>query len=111
MRIGQKNVLLLTCWLSLSGWTYGQQTSEPQAGEDFKISATVDLVVLDVSVKDKQGGFVSGLNKDDFKVFENGKLQTVTQFSNKDQPVTVGLVIDNSGSMAPKRPEVITAAL
>jgi len=111
MRIGQKNVLLLTCWLSLSGWTYGQQTSEPQAGEDFKISATVDLVVLDVSVKDKQGGFVSGLNKDDFRVFENGKLQTITQFSNKDQPVTVGLVVDNSGSMAPKRPQVVTAAL
>ena len=61
--------------------------------------------------KTPQGGFVSGLTKDNFKVFENGKPQDISQFANADIPVTVGIVVDESGSMRPKRPEVITAAL
>ena len=79
--------------------------------KDFTIQTTSRLVLLDVSVKDQKGGFVSGLTKDDFKVYENGKLQEISQFANADIPVTVGIVVDESGSMRPKRPEVITAAL
>src|SRR5579883_211963 len=86
----------------------------PQAPQDqpgtFTVRTTSRLVLLDVSVKDKSG-FVSGLTKDDFKVYEDGKLQEISQFANKDVPVTAGLVVDESGSMRPKRPEVITAAL
>jgi len=66
---------------------------------------------LDVSVKDAAGGFVSALSKDNFKVYENGKLQQITQFANADIPVTVGIAVDESGSMRSKRPEVVTAAL
>jgi Ca-activated chloride channel homolog len=66
---------------------------------------------LDVSVKDASGGFVSGLSKDDFKVYENGKPQPITHFANADIPVTVGIVVDESGSMRPKRAQVVTAAL
>jgi Ca-activated chloride channel family protein len=77
----------------------------------FTISTDVDLVILDVSVKDPKGGYVSGLAKENFRVYENNKLQTTTHFSHADIPVTVGLVIDNSGSMSPKRAEVVTAAL
>ncbi len=119
---GRAVVLFAFC--AIGGWMAQAQQAEkatpaensPEKGErqesqEFTISANVELVVLDVSVRDRQGGFVSGLQKDDFKVFENGKPQTITQFSNTDQPVTVGLVVDNSGSMAPKRPDVITAAL
>ena len=54
---------------------------------------------------------VSGLSKEDFQVYEDGVLQEIESFSHEDIPVTVGLVIDNSGSMRPKRAEVITAAL
>ena len=79
--------------------------------QEYKISAHAELVLLDVGVKDKKGGYVSNLTKDNFKIFENGKPQVITQFANDDVPVTVGLVIDNSGSMQPKRPEVITAGL
>jgi len=79
--------------------------------KEFKISSHSDLVVLDVSVKDPAGGFVSGLTKDQFKVFDNGKEQQVGVFEAGDIPVTVGLVIDNSGSMRSKKPEVVTAAL
>lgn len=78
---------------------------------NFTISADVDLVLLDVSVKDPDGGFVSGLDKNAFTVLEDGKAQQITQFANQDVPVTLGLVVDNSGSMRPKKPDVITAGL
>src|SRR5690242_13368017 len=82
-----------------------------QGEQDYTIRTTSRLVLLDVSVKDPKGGFVSDLSKDNFKVYENGRLQEITQFANSDIPVTVGIVVDESGSMRPKRPEVITAAL
>lgn len=83
----------------------------PNNAGEFTISANVELVLLDVSVRDAQGGFVSGLGKDAFTVIEDGKPQTITQFANQDVPVTIGLIVDNSGSMRAKKPEVITSAL
>lgn len=79
--------------------------------KEYTIQTTTRLVLLDVSVKDSAGGFVSGLQKDSFKVFENGKPQEISQFANSDIPVTVGIAVDESGSMRPKRAQVITAAL
>jgi hypothetical protein len=92
------------------------QKSAPTAGNgqeppNYTIRTTSRLVLLDVSVKSRGEGFVSGLTQDDFKVYENGKLQQITQFANADIPVTVGILVDESGSMRPKRAEVITAAL
>ncbi|SPF32789.1 von Willebrand factor, type A [Candidatus Sulfopaludibacter sp. SbA4] len=81
------------------------------SGQPFKLSATAELVLLDVSVKDAAGGHISNLGKDSFKVYENGKLQEITHFGSDDVPVTVGLVIDTSGSMRPKYADVVTAAL
>ena len=82
-----------------------------QAPQPATFSAQSELVLLDVGVKDRDGGFVSNLTKENFKIFENGQLQTISQFSNDDLPVTAGLVIDNSFSMRTKRTEVITAGL
>jgi len=98
---------------SVVGWgqSKGPATAKAEEPSDFTIRTTSRLVLLDVSVKDSSGGFVSGLTKDDFKVFENGQPQPITQFANADIPVTVGIAVDESGSMRPKRAEVITAAL
>jgi VWFA-related protein len=74
------------------------------------IRSDVRLVLLDVSVKDRDGGFVSGLGKDNFQVLENGRPQPITVFANDDVPVTVGLLVDESFSMSNKRNEVLTAA-
>jgi Ca-activated chloride channel homolog len=87
------------------------KVSDPGENEEFTIRSDVRLVLLDVSVKDQKGAFVSGLTKDNFTVYEDGKPQPITQFANQDIPVTVGLVVDESGSMRPKRSETITAAL
>jgi Ca-activated chloride channel homolog len=94
-----------------SGQSKGPVIAKAEEPGDFTIRTTSRLVLLDVSVKDASGGFVSGLSKDDFKVYENGKPMEITQFSNSDVPVTVGIAVDESGSMRPKRAEVITAAL
>jgi len=82
--------------------------AQPQ--KPFTISSDVRLVLLDVAVKDGNGGFVTGLGKEDFVVTENGKRQTITVFADEDLPVTVGILVDESRSMAPKRDEVLAAA-
>ncbi len=82
-----------------------------QSDQDFKISTNVDLVLLDVSVKDVKGGYVSDLTKDNFTIEENGVKQKITTFLGKDVPVAAGLVLDASGSMRNKRNDVNTAGL
>lgn len=98
--------LLLCCVGALAV----QSQSAPEE-KDFVIRSDVRLVLLDVSVRDSKGGFVSGLTQDNFTVYEDGKPQKITQFANQDIPVTVGIVVDESGSMRPKRTETLTAAL
>jgi Ca-activated chloride channel homolog len=82
----------------------------PPAG-DSTISVDVNLVVLHVTVLDRNGGFVSGLGKEDFHVYEDGAPQVIQVFDHEDVPVAVGLAVDNSGSMSRKRKEVTAAAL
>ena len=81
----------------------------PQAPPSFK--STSEIVVLHVSVVDGRAGFVSGLPKEAFSIYEDGRPQPIALFSNDDTPVTVGLVIDSSGSMAPRRAAVIAAGM
>jgi Ca-activated chloride channel family protein len=80
-------------------------------GQEFTLSVTSDLVLLDIGVRNPKGGYVAGLLQNRFHVYENGKLQAISHFSSEDVPVTVGLVIDTSGSMGPKYQQVVTAAL
>lgn len=103
--------VMLLLGAALAATTGSQQTSENEPSQGYTLRTTSRLVLLDVSVKDSKGGFVSGLTQDQFKVYEDGKPQVISQFSNSDVPVTVGIVVDESGSMRPKRPEVLTAAL
>jgi Ca-activated chloride channel family protein len=85
--------------------------SPPAGSGEFNISTDVELVLLDVSVKDATGGYVSHLTKDDFRVSEMGVPQKITVFSHSDVPITAGLVMDASGSMLAKQADVITAGL
>jgi Ca-activated chloride channel homolog len=75
------------------------------------IAVDVDLVVFNVTVTDRNGRPVSGLKAEDFLVSEDNRPQAISLFSAGDVPATVGLVIDNSGSMVDKRAEVVNAAL
>jgi VWFA-related protein len=91
-----------------------QQAPPPTAAEPdpgFTVKVKVDEVVLHATVRNRRGTPVAGLTKGDFQVFEDGVPQSIKFFSHEDVPVTVGLVVDNSGSMRTKRAEVIAAAL
>jgi len=84
---------------------------EDTATDQFTLSTDVELVILDIAVRSPKCGNISGLAKENFHVFDNSRPQTIQNFTSADIPVTVGLVIDNSGSMGPKRADVITAGL
>jgi Ca-activated chloride channel family protein len=81
----------------------------PEPPKQTTISVTTELVVLPVNVTDSHGVFVSGLQKQNFRVYEDGKLQDVSLFAEEDTPVTVGLLVDHSRSMGPKLPDVVIA--
>jgi Ca-activated chloride channel family protein len=88
----------------------GFGAEDPRDQAEFTLHSDVRLVVLDVSVKDRKGRFVPDLKKENFAVFEDGKPQPLTVFAHDDLPVTVGIVVDESFSMRPKRAEVLAAA-
>ncbi len=73
--------------------------------------ADTRLVVLHASVLDNKGNLITSLRRDEFKVFENGVEQQVKVFRREDVPVSMALLIDNSGSMRDKRRKVEAAAL
>jgi Ca-activated chloride channel homolog len=81
-----------------------------QAEEPFRISVNLNLVVLQAAVHDRSGRFAPDLHEGDFAVYEDGVRQSIRLFRHEDIPVTVGLVVDHSGSMRPKLPWVTAAA-
>lgn len=92
----------------------GRAASQAPPGDGpaapYRISVNVDLVVLHATVRDRKGLFASGLHEPDFSVYEDGVRQSIRLFRHEDIPVTVGLVVDHSGSMDPKLKEVVAAA-
>ena len=76
-----------------------------------QFTAETRLVVLHASVSDRQGNLFSNLDRANFRVLENGMPQEIKQFLHEDIPVSLGIVIDGSGSMLPKLPRVEAAAL
>lgn len=81
------------------------------ANGSFTFTQNVNEVILNASVFDRHGQMINNLTKSDFKVWEDGVPQTIAYFSHEDIPVSMGLVIDNSGSMRDKRAAVNEAAL
>ncbi len=82
-----------------------------QKNDVYIFRKEVDEVTLHATVVDDHFRPITGLQKKDFTVFEDGKPQQITYFRNEDIPVALGIVIDNSGSMREKRPQVNAAAL
>jgi len=99
--------------LGLAGLSGQQPKSAPSQSENtpplFKSSTR--LVVCPTTVVDKAGHLVLNLKQDAFSVTENDVKQDILLFKREDLPVSLGLVIDNSGSMRPKRTSVEAAAL
>lgn len=102
--------LALSAFISLSTAALAMARQGPGEGQ-FTIPVDVDLVVFNVTITDDRGRYVSGLKASDFQIHEDDQFQTITLFDPDDVPATVGLIIDNSGSMRSKHAEVASAAL
>jgi Ca-activated chloride channel homolog len=78
----------------------GNAGLKARAGERFRVN--VNLVLIPLTVTDPMDRLVTGLQKDNFFVYENNHPQTITSFSTQDAPVSIGIIFDLSGSMADK---------
>lgn len=87
----------------------GQVAKGPKGG--FTLRQDVDEVVLNATVLDNYGRLVDSLDKSNFQVFEDGVPQTIASLRHEDVPVSIGILIDNSGSMGDKRVAVNQAAI
>jgi VWFA-related protein len=88
----------------------GQQPST-QNQDSFRFKSGVELVNVTATVADSGGRFVPDLTKDDFIVYEDDVRQTVSQFSAERVPVSLGIALDTSGSMAGSKIQEARAAL
>ena len=77
----------------------------------YTLQRNVDEVVLNATVVDDKDHMVATLDKNDFKVLEDGVAQTLTSFQHQDIPISLGMLVDNSGSMRDKRQAVNQSAL
>ena len=92
--------LLLPATLVLTTAAGALVTAAAQDQERFRFRTGVELINVTVTVTDRNGRFVPGLQREDFRVFEDGVEQPVTHFDNERVPVSLGIALDTSGSMA-----------
>jgi len=113
----QTNASILRCLLALAGvislpiLAAAQAPQSSESGSGYTLKLNANMVLLSATVVDRHNALVSGLQRSDFQIYEDGVIQQIQHFSHEDIPVTAGIVVDNSGSMAPKRSDVIAAAL
>src|SRR6476659_1604662 len=92
-------MLLMNVHANARGGQQDQQQPKKNDQESFRFKTGVELINVTATVTDENGRFVSGLGKDDFRVYQDEQLQTVTHFTNERVPVSLGIVLDTSGSM------------
>ena len=101
MRMIPRTVFALIAGLAVAGvGTRAQQSAQTTPNPGFTFRTSVDLINVTATVTDSQGRFVPGLRMEDFEVYEDGKLQKISQFDSERVPVSLGIVFDSSGSMA-----------
>jgi len=95
----------------ISSGQSGQQKGKERPQEGLNINVNVQLVAVDVVVRNKQGTFIGDLQPGEFHVYDNGVAQRITHFSRDQLPLAVALVIDRSSSLTPYVRELRNAAL
>jgi VWFA-related protein len=80
--------------------------------QDFQLRTKLDLVVVPVTVRDQNGILVQNLNQDDFTILEDGKPQTISNFSTEPQPLSTAIIIDTEMTKAElRRLQLVTGEL
>ena len=85
--------------------------TKAQGSNIYTLHENVDEVLLPCTVVDQNGNLVANLSQRDFHVWEDNVAQTISSFEHRDVPVSLGILVDNSGSMRDKRDAVDAAAL
>ena len=98
-------------WGTLAAAATQRQQPAPNSSGGYTLHVDAEEVVLNCTVLDNKGELVNDLSKTNFKVFEDKTLQRVISLQHQDTPVSIGLLVDNSGSMRTKRAAVSSAAL
>jgi len=113
MRRHNRAILFVAGLFSLAAILFAQQAVRPpaQPQEPATFTAETNLVVLHASVVDKNAKLITNIPKTAFKVYEDGIEQPIKEFLREDVPVSMGIIIDNSGSMRDKRAKVAAASL
>jgi VWFA-related protein len=94
-----KRTAWVVSFLVLAGAFVSWKTGRAQDVSDAPITVDVNVVSVLASIRDKHGAFVNSLSKDDFQIFEDGKLQTIKYFTKEtDLPLTIGMLVDVSAS-------------
>lgn len=84
----------------VAGQAQQPTSQDPQSdAQAFRFKTGVELINVTATVTDGSGRFVSGLGKEDFRVYQDDQLQQITHFSSERVPVSLGIVLDTSGSM------------
>jgi len=86
----------------VSGIEMATATTGPKFSGDALIRTSADLVMVPVTITDDFNRPVTGLDRESFQVFENKKVQPIKNFSSEDSPVSIGIIVDVSGSMHDK---------
>jgi VWFA-related protein len=89
--------------------TLGEVTKNSSGG--FVLRVRSDEVTLQATVVDPKSRLITNLGRDSFTVYEDNQQQQITSFRREDIPVSIGIVVDNSGSMRTKRNAVTKAVL
>jgi Ca-activated chloride channel homolog len=97
--------------LTLVAVTVAVVSTAAQSPDAFRFRSGVELINVTATVTDDNGRFVSNLRKEDFTLFEDGARQEVTHFSNERVPVSLGILLDASGSMTPDKMSAARAAI
>jgi VWFA-related protein len=109
-----RRIVIITAAVSLIiglSLTLLSQTPPPQNRRPGVFNVDVNLVEIPVSIIDKDGNVIEGLTQENFQVLEDNTPQEISLFKHEDIPLSLGVVIDNSGSMRNKKDRVHSAAL
>src|SRR5688500_8539106 len=97
--------------LTLAAVSVAVVSTAAQSSDAFRFRSGVELINVTATVTDDNGRFVSGLQKDDFTIYEDGSRRESTHFSNGRVPVSLGILLDASGSMTSDKMAAARAAI
>jgi len=101
-----RRLFIFAAFLATTALCLAQDQQGPKV-----ITVDVNLVELPVTVVDKEGNTIEGLERENFQVLEDNVVQDISLFKHEDVPLSIGLVVDSSGSMRQKKERVYSAAL